>query len=100
MPGLPGYRLAPVWKGSSAMARKLVVEAVGTFFLVFTIGQTVYPPANPLAPLATGSALMVLVYAGGHISGAHYTPAVTLAVWLRGKCTTAELPGYMVAQVV
>src|SRR3954451_24376006 len=86
------------------MLRKLVVEAIGTFFLVLTVGQTVINPANQpsaaLAPRAIGSALMVMVYAGGHISGAHYNPAVTLAVWLRGKCTTAELPGYMVAQVV
>src|SRR4051794_6487445 len=86
------------------MLRKLVVEAIGTFFLVLTVGQTVINPANQsaavLAPLAIGSALMVMVYAGGHISGAHYNPAVTLAVWLRGKCTTAEMPAYMAAQLV
>src|SRR5947209_13868838 len=86
------------------MLRKLVVEAIGTFFLVLTVGQTVINPANQpsgaLAPLAIGSALMVMVYAGGHISGAHYNPAVTLAVWLRGKCTTPEMAGYMVAQLV
>jgi aquaporin Z len=86
------------------MLRKLVVEAIGTFFLVLTVGQTVINPANQpsgaLAPLAIGSALMVMVYAGGHISGAHYNPAVTLAVWLRGKCTTPEMPAYMAAQLV
>src|SRR5436853_5438634 len=86
------------------MLRKLVVEAIGTFFLVLTVGQTVIHPANQsaaaLAPLAIGSALMVMVYAGGHISGAHYNPAVTLAVWLRGKCTTPEMPAYMAAQLV
>src|SRR5947209_1873366 len=85
------------------MLRKLVVEAIGTFFLVLTVGQTVINPANQsaavLAPLAIGSALMVMVYAGGHISGGHYNPAVTLAVWLRGKCTTLEMPGYMAVQV-
>jgi aquaporin Z len=43
---------------------------------------------------------MVMVYAGGHVSGAHYNPAVTLAVWLRGKCATAAVPGYIVMQVV
>src|SRR5437763_4988396 len=87
------------------MTRKLIVEFIGTFFLVLTIGQTVVgakpdSAAADLAPLAIGSALMVMIYAGGHISGGHYNPAVTLAVWLRGKCTTAEMPGYMVAQVL
>jgi len=42
----------------------------------------------------------VMIYAGGHISGGHYNPAVTLAVWLRGKCSTAEMPAYMVVQVL
>ncbi len=83
------------------MAGKLIVEAIGTFFLVFTIGQTVKgPDAAALAPLAIGSALMVMVYAGGHFSGGHYNPAVTLGVTLRGKATWAEAIPYMVAQVI
>ena len=83
------------------MIGKLVVEAIGTFFLVFTVGQTVKgPDAAELAPLAIGSALMVMVYAGGHYSGGHYNPAVTLGVTLRGKMTWAEAGPYMVAQVV
>lgn len=83
------------------MVRKLVVEFIGTFFLVFTIGMVVLEPgAGSLAPIAIGAALMVMVYAGGHISGAHYNPAVTLAVMLRGKATAAELAGYWVVQIV
>jgi aquaporin Z len=83
------------------MVGKLIVEAIGTFFLVFTIGQTVKGPnASELAPLAIGSALMVMVYAGGHFSGGHYNPAVTLGVTLRGKMTWAEAIPYMVAQVI
>lgn len=83
------------------MIGKCIVEAIGTFFLVFTIGQTVKGPnASELAPLAIGSALMVMVYAGGHFSGGHYNPAVTLGVTLRGKMTWAEAIPYMVAQVV
>ena len=85
------------------MIRKLVIEGIGAFFLVLTVGMTVLGtegPAAALAPLAIGSALMVMVYMGGHISGGHYNPAVTLAVWLRGKCGTAETPLYMLAQVV
>src|SRR5688572_25852852 len=79
---------------------KFLTELIGTFFLVLTIGMTVIAPgAGELAPLAIGSALMVMIYAGGHLSGAHYNPAVTLAVYLRGKCAAAEVPGYMVAQV-
>jgi aquaporin Z len=79
---------------------RYAVELVGTFFLVLTIGMTVIEPgAGTLAPLAIGSALMVMVYAGGHISGAHYNPAVTLAVWMRGRCAAADVPAYMVAQV-
>jgi aquaporin Z len=84
------------------MVPKLIVEFIGTFFLVFTVGQTVKSPdASPLlAPLAIGAALMVMVYAGGHFSGGHYNPAVTLGVTLRGKATWAEAGPYMVAQVL
>ena len=80
---------------------KYLVEFIGTFFLVTTIGMTVIDPgAGAMAPLAIGSVLMTMIYAGGHISGAHYNPAVTLAVWMRGRCPTQEVPGYIVAQVV
>src|SRR3954468_14911567 len=77
--------------------RKLAVEFVGTFFLVFTIGMAV-ATAGALAPLAIGAVLMVMVFAGGHISGAHYNPAVSLGVWMRGKCPMSDLPGYWVSQ--
>lgn len=82
------------------MLRKLILEGIGTFFLVFTIGMVVIEPgAGAMAPLAIGAALMVMVYAGGHISGGHYNPAVTLAVMLRGKATPAEMVSYWVVQV-
>jgi aquaporin Z len=69
--------------------------------LVLVIGLTVIEPgAGALAPLAIGSALMVMVYAGGHISGGHYNPAVTLAVWMRGKCDTKDVAPYMIAQIL
>lgn len=81
--------------------KKYLVELIGTFFLVLTIGCVSLKPgeAGAMAPLAIGSMLMVMIFAGGHISGGHFNPAVTLAVWLRGKCSTADLPGYIVAQV-
>ena len=82
-------------------SKALIVEFVGTFFLVLTVGLTVIGPgAGPFAPMAIGSVLMVMVYAGGHISGAHYNPAVTLGVWMRGKCETKNVVPYMVVQIV
>ena len=81
---------------------KLIVEFIGTFFLVLTIVCTVNGAAtgNFLPPVAIGSALMVMVYAGGHISGAHYNPAVTLGVLMRGKISGGEVPGYIIAQIL
>ena len=61
--------------------RKYLTEFIGTFGLVFTVGCAVMS-GSALAPLAIGAVLMVLVYAGGHISGAHYNPAITLGVLL------------------
>jgi aquaporin Z len=79
--------------------RKLAVEFVGTFFLVFTVGMAV-ANAPDLAPLAIGAVLMVMVFAGGHVSGAHYNPAVSLAVFVRGKMAANELGAYVIAQIV
>jgi aquaporin Z len=82
------------------LPKKLVVEFIGTFFLVFTVGMTVKGPdgAGALAALAIGSSLMIMVYAGGHFSGGHYNPAVTLGVTLRGKLPWSETIPYWVAQ--
>ncbi|HUB87253.1 MAG TPA: aquaporin [Verrucomicrobiae bacterium] len=82
--------------------KKYLVEFIGTFFLVFTVGMTVVDPggAGDLAPLAIGSALMIMVYAGGHVSGGHYNPAVTLAVWLRGRCPAEDVGPYMGSQIL
>ena len=77
---------------------KLIVEFIGTFFLVQAVGHAVLAQ-HPLAGIVIGLTLMVMVYAGGHISGAHYNPAVTLAVWLRGKLPKAEVLPYIAAQV-
>ena len=79
--------------------RKYLVEFIGTFFLVFTVCAAVIK-GGALAPLAIGSALMVMVYAGGHISGGHYNPAVSLAVLLRGKLDAKEFVPYVVSQVL
>jgi len=80
---------------------KYIVELIGTFFLVLTVGCTVIGNGpGPLAPIAIGAALMVMIFAGGHISGGHYNPAVTLGVWIRGKCDTKDVVPYMAFQIV
>jgi aquaporin Z len=76
--------------------QRYLTEFIGTFFLVFTIGLTA---GNSLAPLAIGAILMAMVYMGGHISGAHYNPAVSLAVLLRGKLSALDFIPYVVFQV-
>ena len=78
---------------------KLLTEFIGTFFLVLTIGCTVLAGV-PLAPLAIGSALMVMIFAGGHISGGHFNPAVSLGAMLRGRLSVTEAIGYWVSQVL
>lgn len=79
---------------------KYIYEFIGTFFLLLTIGMTVLSPnsAELLAPLAIGSVLAVFVYAGGHVSGGHYNPAISLAVFLRKKLTIDDLGFYWIAQ--
>jgi len=80
--------------------RNYLTEFLGTFFLVLTVGLTVLN-GSPLAPLAIGSSLMIMVYMGGHVSGGHYNPAVSLAVLLRGKMASVqEFVGYVVSQLV
>lgn len=77
--------------------KKYIVEFIGTFFLVFTVGLAVRQNA-PLAPIAIGSVLMVMIFAGGHISGGHFNPAVTLAAFLRGRCDRKDVLPYWLAQ--
>ena len=76
-----------------------VTEAIGTFFLVLTIGLCVNLGVVP-APIAIGAALMVMVYAGGHLSGGHYNPAVSFAAWIRGALPARDLVPYWVSQLV
>lgn len=79
---------------------KYIVEFIGTFFLVLVVGLTVIEPgAGMFAPLAIGSTLMIMVYAGGPVSGGHFNPAVTLGVWVRGKCERKDVLPYMAMQV-
>jgi aquaporin Z len=81
--------------------RKYLVEFIGMFLFVLVVGMVVIDPGvGGLAPIAIGATLMILVYAGGHVSGGHYNPAVTLAVWLRGRCATADVLPYWISQIL
>jgi len=71
--------------------KKVITEFIGTFFLVMG--------AILGGGLGAALALMVMIYAGGHISGAHYNPAVSLAVWIRGKMSIGEMLGYWMSQL-
>ncbi len=82
----------------SAM-KKYIVELIGTMFLVFAVGNAVISQ-NALAPIAIGLMLMVMIFAGGHISGGHFNPAVTIAVCLRGKCDKKDVIPYILCQIV
>ena len=72
--------------------KKYIVEFIGTFFLV---SGAIFGGA-----VGASMALMIMVYAGGHISGAHYNPAVSTAMYIRGKLSLSELPGYYIAQML
>lgn len=80
---------------------KYIYEFIGTFFLMLTIGMTVLEPhsAKGFAPIAIGSILAVMIYAGGHVSGAHYNPAVSFAIFLRGKLNFKDLIVYWIFQL-
>ena len=77
---------------------KVITEAIGTFFLVFAVVGAV-TSGSPLAAFTIGVTLAAAVYAGGHISGAHYNPAVSIAAFIRGRLEAAELPAYIGAQL-
>src|ERR1700751_732477 len=82
---------------NTSLLRKLIVEFIGRFFLVYVIGCVSLQDHVLLGPLAIGASLMVIIFAGGHISGGHYNPAVTLGVWIRGACSALEAGFYLIA---
>jgi len=83
------------------MQQKLTTEFIGTFFLSLTIcTAAVYGSAGEYAPFGIAATLMVMIYAGGHISGAHYNPAVTVSIYLRGACEKDEVLPYIASQVI
>src|SRR2546430_2982931 len=80
------------------MQAKLLTEFAGTF--VFLVAIALSGPSGALAPLVVGLALTAMVYMGGHVSGAHYNPAVSFALYLRGVIGPATMGLYWATQVV
>lgn len=80
------------------MLRKLLTEFIGTFFLVMTIVLAVNTKTD-VAVIAIGVVLMVMVYMGGHVSGAHYNPAVSTALLVAKKMPASDYPGYVLSQI-
>ncbi|MGQ0646876.1 MAG: MIP/aquaporin family protein [Gemmatimonadaceae bacterium] len=79
--------------------KSTLTEFIGTFFLVLTIGLTVTANSQ-FAPLAIGASLMIMVYMGGHISGGHYNPAVSLAAMMRGALPSKQYLPYVGSQIL
>ena len=84
-----------------SLRAKLITEFIGTFFLTLTICLAVVfgTVDSEFAPFAIASTLMVKIYAGGHVSGAHYNPAVTVAIYLRGSCEKSDIAPYIASQM-
>jgi aquaporin Z len=78
---------------AAVSTRKYVVELIGTFFVVLTIGMAV-ASGSPPAPLAIGGVLMVMIFAGGRVSGAHYNPDMIVAALVRGRIDWTDAIGY------
>lgn len=73
--------------------KRHVLEFLGTFFVVLAVSLT-------QNPLAIGLVYLALLYVGSRVSGAHYNPAITLAMWLRGEFATHRIWGYFAAQLL
>ena len=104
-PGPPpssAFRAAPTVEPTDALdigniGPKLLTELIGTLMLTFTIGMTT--ASNPNAALAIGGVLVAMTFAGSHISGGHYNPTVTVAVYCRGMLSFPEVIMYMGSQI-
>jgi len=70
---------------------KVITEFIGAFFLIMGAALG--------GGIGAALALMIMVYAGGHISGGHYNPAVSLAVYIRGKISIGDMLGYWMSQI-
>jgi aquaporin Z len=103
MAGVTTREEAPVYAAPAPQygiaARKYVTEFIGAFFLTFAVGVAALT-GSVFVPLAAGATLMVMIYAGGHISGGHYNPAVTMAALVRRRIGISDAVAYWIVQVV
>jgi len=84
--------------GTPRTLAKYVIEALGTFSLVFTVGVALCT-GTPFAALAIGAVLMALIYAGGHRTRPHFNPAITLAAAMWGRIPFREAAAYWLVQL-
>src|SRR6202051_3774188 len=90
------------------MGRRVAAEFFGTFWLTFGgCGAAVLDAAFPGlgigflgVALAFGLTVLTMAYAVGHISGAHFNPAVTIGMWFGKRFPARDLLPYIVAQVI
>lgn len=88
--------------------KKLLAEFFGTFWLVFGgCGSAIFAAGYPElgigfvgVSLAFGLTVLTMAYAVGHVSGAHFNPAVSIGLWAGGKFPAKELLGYILAQLI
>ena len=92
--------MPPSVSSSAKLAAPYLVEFTGTLFLTLVVSLAGKTTATGQAPIAIGMILSAMIYMGGHVSGANYNPAVSVAVLVRGKLGVAQFAGYLVAQVL
>ena len=99
-----GVRFSQQSMSEHSLQQKLIAEFVGTFFLALTIcTAAVHGSAGEegeYAPFAIAATLMVMIYGVGYITGAHFNPAVTVAIWLRGACEKDDVAPYIAVQII
>lgn len=87
---------------------KLLSEFVGTFMLVSAVcGAALFSAPTPGngaglvgVAFAVGISVLAMAYAVGHISGAHFNPAVTCGLWAAGRFSARDIPGYVISQTL
>jgi aquaporin Z len=94
----PFSTLESTASAAESRAAPFVLEALGTFCLLTTVGVAMCI-ANPFGALGVGAVLMAMIYAGSHRAGAHFSPAITLAALLWGRISLRDAARYWCAQL-
>ncbi|KGN49336.1 aquaporin NIP1-1 [Cucumis sativus] len=105
-PAITSREVAAEWV-SVSFIQKLIAEVVGTYFLIFAGGASVVVNLSkdkvisfPGIAIVWGLVVMVMVYSVGHISGAHFNPAVTIAFATTKRFPWKQVPAYVISQVL